>query len=240
MIRAKKSLSQNFLIDQNICKKIIKQTNIKDNTLIEIGPGYGFMTDFILQKKPKKLILIEKDFNLINFFIEKYKEEEKVIVIKNDILKVDLNEYKNVIIISNLPYNISTKIILYLFNFRKNILEMIFMVQKEVGEKFDYKLPKMNKYKFLTKIVSSYSKCFDVSSNVFTPKPKVCSTVVKFIIKRDIFEFEKAILFSKLIFKNVRKKIYKNIKLKNNNDSLLNKRVNELSIDDLLKIYDFF
>ena len=75
-------------------------------------------------------------------------------------LNYNLNKFKNLIIISNLPYNISTKIILYLFNFNKNISEMIFMIQKEVAEKFDYNLPKMNKYKFLTKIVSKLYKMF--------------------------------------------------------------------------------
>ena len=66
MIKAKKSLSQNFLIDKNICKKIIKQTHIKNKNILEIGPGYGFMTDIILENNPKKIILIEKDSNLVN------------------------------------------------------------------------------------------------------------------------------------------------------------------------------
>ena len=226
---AKKSLSQNFLIDKNICKKII----------LEIGPGYGILTDELLLNKPKKIFLIEKDTNLVNFLKNKYKKNKNIIVIEDDILNFDLTNFKNLIIISNLPYNVSTKIILYLFNFSHNIYEMIFMIQKEVSLKFDYKIHKMNKYKFLTKLVSNYSRCFDVSPKVFIPKPKVRSTVVKFIFNKKSIELEKANKFSKLIFKNVRKKINNNIKIKKNN-ILLNKRVNQLSIDELLSIYNFF
>ena len=238
MRKAKKSLSQNFLIDKNISEKILSYTNIKNKNVLEIGPGYGFMTDTIIKKKPKKLYLIEKDIFLINYLRDKYENNKNIIIIENDILKYNLN-HEDLVVISNLPYNISTKIILYLFNFNKNIKEMIFMIQKEVADKFDYNINNMNKYKFLTKIVSNYSKCFEVSSNVFFPKPKVLSTVVKFKFIKDKFELEKAKKFANIIFKNVRKKINNNVKIKNN-DKLLNKRVNELSINELLIIYNLF
>ena len=116
MIKAKKSLSQNFLIDKNISKKIIKEIKIKNQLIIEIGPGYGFLTDYILKEKPKKLILIEKDNILFKFLKDKYKNFNEVKIINKDILKVNLINYKKSIIISNLPYNISTKIILDLLN----------------------------------------------------------------------------------------------------------------------------
>ena len=167
MIRAKRSLSQNFLVDKNISKKIVDQTIVKNKTILEIGPGYGFLTDSILLKKPKKIILVEKDTNIKEKLYEKYKDNKKVEIIGSDILSLKLNKFKDLIIISNLPYNIITKVILYLFHFNENIYEMIFMIQKEVAQKFDYNLPKMNKYKFLTKIVSDFSRCFDVSPKVF-------------------------------------------------------------------------
>ena len=239
MLKAKKSLSQNFLIDNNISKKILKYTDIQDKKVLEIGPGYGFLTDKILEKKPKKLILIEKDFNLTLYLKNKYKENKNIIVICADILKFDLKKFNNLIVISNLPYNISTKVILYLFNFNKNITEMILMLQKEVAHKFDYKIKNMNKYKFLTKIVSNYFICFDVSSNVFFPKPKVSSSVVKFKFKKTIYNIEKAKIFSDKIFRNVRKKITNNIRI-NNKSPLLGKRVNQLNIDELLNIYNSF
>ena len=239
MAKAKKSLSQNFLTDKNIGNKIIKQTNINGQTILEIGPGYGFMTDHILSQNPKQIYLIEKDKLLVKYLINKYQNNKKINIIEDDILNVNLSNFKNLIIISNLPYNVSTKIILYLFNFNKNICELIVMIQKEVALKFDYNLPKMNKYKFLTYIVSIYSRLFDVSSKVFIPKPKVESTVVKFTFNKKEFDIDKAVQFSNLIFKNVRKKINNNIGIKNKS-KLLEKRVNQLTIDDLLNIYNFF
>ena len=239
MLKAKRSLSQNFLIDQNISKKIVDQTNVKNKIVLEIGPGYGFMTNCILLKNPKKLILIEKDTNLIKYLKKRYKDQKKIFIIEDDALNYDFSKHKNLIIISNLPYNISTKLILYLFSFHKNINEMIFMIQKEVAHKFDYKISNMNKYKFLTYTVSTFFRCFDVSSKVFVPKPKVKSTVVKFIFNKKRINFNKANLFSNLIFKNIRKKNNNNIKI-NSNNKLLNKRVNQLSIDEILNLYNFF
>ena len=239
MIIAKKSLSQNFLKDKNISKKITQLAKLKDNIVLEIGPGYGFMTDNILESKPKKLYIIEKDKYLIKFLKKKYSDNKKIVIIEGDILKQNLNKFKNLIIISNLPYNISTKVILYLFTFNKNILEMVFMIQKEVAEKFDYKIDNMNKYKFLTRIMTSYLRYFEVSPKVFIPQPKVKSTVVKFEFKKENLDISKANKFSDMIFKNVRKKIYKNLKIDKTDISVLNKRVNQLTIDELLWIYNF-
>ncbi len=239
MAKPKKSLSQNFLIDKNISKKIVDQTIVEGNEILEIGPGYGFLTDSILERKPKKIYLIEKDINLKKKLIEKYKNNKIVNIIGDDILSTSLSDFKNLIIISNLPYNISSKIILYLFNYKNNIYEMIFMIQKEMSLKFDYKLPKMNKYKFLTRIVSNYNRCFDVSSKVFFPKPKVKSTIVKFKFNKKNIDLNKANYFSAKIFKNVRKKIYNNLDT-NIENNLFNKRVDQLNIDELVSIYDFF
>ena len=239
MIKAKKSLSQNFLKDKNISKKITNLAKLKNNTVLEIGPGYGFMTDSILVNKPRKLYIIEKDKNLITFLKKKYSDNKKIVIIEGDILKLNLNKFKNLIIISNLPYNISTKVILYLFTFNKNILEMVFMIQKEVAEKFDYNINNMNKYKFLTRIMTYYFRHFEVSPKVFFPQPKVKSTVVKFEFKNKNADIKRAKNFSEIIFKNVRKKIYKNLKIKKTENIILNKRVNELTIDELLWIYNF-
>ena len=117
MLIPKKSLGQNFLIDKNICKKIINLTLVKNKNILEIGPGYGFMTDEILLRKPKKLYLIEKDEVIFKYLQKKYENNKEVIVINADILNVNLDGYRDLIIISNLPYNISTKVILNLFNY---------------------------------------------------------------------------------------------------------------------------
>ena len=113
------------------------------------------------------------------------------------------------------------------------------MIQKEQAIKFDYNLSKMNKYKFLTRLVSTFNRCFDVSSKVFVPKPKVSSTVVKFTFNRKNFDLKKAKEFSNKIFRNVRKKIYNNIDIKLNN-KFVDKRVNQLNINELLAIYNSF
>lgn len=239
MLRPKKSLSQNFLTDKNISNKIINLTNIKDKVILEIGPGHGFMTDDILLKNPKNLILIEKDKTLAGLLKNKYKNKSNVTVLCDDILSYDFSKFINLVVIANLPYNISSKVILHLFNFNKNINEMVLMLQKEMAEKFDYNSHKMNKYKFLTKLISTYSVCFHVSSSVFFPKPKVKSSVVKFIFDKENFDLDKAIKFSNLIFKNIRKKINNNIK-SNSNNKLLEKRVDQLTVNELLQIYNLF
>ena len=95
----KKSLSQNFLIDKNISKKIVDLTDVKGNYILEIGPGYGFLTDSILEKKPKKVYLVEKDDNLKKILIKKYKNNKKVKIIGDDIFSTSLSEFKNLIII---------------------------------------------------------------------------------------------------------------------------------------------
>ena len=115
MINPKKSLSQNFLKDKNICKKIVSEANIKNNLVLEIGPGYGILTDFILKEKPKKFILVEKDKEIFQFLKKKYSNNENIILHNIDILNFNFKDLNNLIVISNLPYNISSKIILNLF-----------------------------------------------------------------------------------------------------------------------------
>tara|TARA_B100000989_G_scaffold269241_1_gene224515 strand:- start:1211 stop:1930 length:720 start_codon:yes stop_codon:yes gene_type:complete len=236
----KKSLSQNFLLDKNICNKIISQTSIKNKIVIEIGPGNGSLTDVILLQKPKKLYLIEKDDILSRKLTKKYKNYNNIRIYNLDILDFDLSIFRDIIIISNLPYNVSTKIILYLFFYHNIISEMILMLQKEVAIKFDYNKPKMNKYKLYTKVTSKFKKCFDVSPKVFFPKPKVNSSVVKFKFKKHENDFINLDKFTKIIFKNMRKKIRNKINFNINNKNILNKRVDQLTIDELLNIYYFF
>jgi Dimethyladenosine transferase (rRNA methylation) len=160
MIEAKKSLGQNFLIDKNIIKKITDQTNIQNENIVEIGPGLGNLTDFIITKKPKNLILIEKDLKLFNYLKKKYKNQKIIKIVNIDALKYNFSKLDNVKIISNLPYNLSTKIIIKLIFYNKNIKHIVCMIQKELAEKFDYNKNKMNKYKFIIKFCSSYKMLF--------------------------------------------------------------------------------
>ena len=111
-IKAKKSLGQNFLIDKNIINKIITVANIQPNdNILEIGPGTGNLTESILNKKPKKIFVIEKDERLVNLLSERFKNQ--ITIINEDILKTSEHSISNdeLIVFGNLPYNISTQIL---------------------------------------------------------------------------------------------------------------------------------
>ena len=111
-IKPKKSLGQNFLKDKNIIKSIVEIGNItKNSVVLEIGPGTGNLTEFILKKNPKKIFVIEKDSNLVNILNNKFKKN--INIINKDILKINLNDFskEKIIIYANLPYNISTHLL---------------------------------------------------------------------------------------------------------------------------------
>ena len=146
---AKKSLGQNFLIDKNILKKIVNFTSIKDRHVIEIGPGKGSLTEEILKRNPKSLIVIEKDSNLAKELKEKYFKNKIIDVINEDVLKFDLEKIvkNNSIIFGNLPYNISSQILVKILRFNKwlpKFKDIVFMFQKELGDKIIGKFPSSN------------------------------------------------------------------------------------------------
>ena len=160
----KKSLSQNFLIDKNICKKIVNLSSIQNKNVFEIGPGKGILTDAILEKNPKKLTLVEKDNDIYNYLKFKYKNIKNIEIINNDFLNINLNYYKNLRIVSNIPYNISAKILKKIFFASNNVNELIMMVQKDFANKINYNdRKKMNKYKFLNEYSSKFTICFEAT-----------------------------------------------------------------------------
>tara|TARA_B100000575_G_C23141698_1_gene664560 strand:+ start:5993 stop:6721 length:729 start_codon:yes stop_codon:yes gene_type:complete len=242
MLKPKKSLSQNFLKDKNICKKIIDVSLIKNRTVIEVGPGKGFLTDFIIDAKPKKLLLIEKDIELFKKLKLKYKYNKNITLFNQDILSFNFEQFDKINIISNLPYNITSKFIFYCIKNYKFINSMTLMIQKEVANKIDIKKSKVNKYNFLINLYTNYKKCFDVSKNVFKPIPKVDSSVLTFNFKKYKLDLNKTLKFVNIIFKNKRKKIKNNIcsdlLIKTKID--VNKRVEELRYEELIKIYYLF
>ena len=238
MITPKKSLGQNFLLDKNIIKKITELTNIKNENIIEVGPGYGALTDEIIKLKPKKLIIIEKDYELYLILKKKYKKS-KITILNKDVFNFNFNELVNSKIISNLPYNISSKFILKTIVLNNNIKEMICMIQKELADKFDSKKGKMNKYKFISNYCTEYQINFTVSPKVFYPKPRVYSKVVKFLIKKQNFNLNKLEYFMKNFFINKRKKIKSNKKFSNLiNKKYLNYRFEDLNYQEVLEIYE--
>ena len=184
----KKSLGQNFLIDTNIAKKIINTVNLEGKNILEIGPGEGALTDQILRKKPKTLILVEKDFELSKKLKIKHKNNKKITVHNKDILKFnfDNNLKKNSVIFGNLPYNISSQILVKIIKTKKwppNFISLVLMFQKEMAERIMSKHGSSN-YGRLS-IISNYKlkiiKNFHVSPNCFFPRPKVTSTVLSFV-----------------------------------------------------------
>ena len=136
---SKKSLGQNFLKDKNIISKILNLVKIKDKNIVEIGPGKGSLTEAIIKKKPKSLILIEKDIELSNKLQIKYSKLKKIKIYNKDILKFDIERIlkSKSIIFGNLPYNISSQILVKFIKMEKwppKYNDIIFMFQKELGE----------------------------------------------------------------------------------------------------------
>ena len=223
MVFAKKSLGQNFLIDKNIIKKIINSTKIKNKNIIEIGPGKGALTDEILKKGPKSLKLIEKDNQLCEYLNNKYLNNKNIKIFNRDILNFDLNPIseKNSVIFGNLPYNISSQILVKIIKFKNlasTFTNIIFMFQKELGEKIACKFPSLN-YGRLS-ILANYKleiiNKFFISANCFFPKPKVSSMIIHFKPKSNsqykIDNLENLEKITNIFFSSKRKMINKGLK----------------------------
>lgn len=243
MFKLKKSLGQNFLIDKNIISKIINLINIKNKNIVEIGPGNGALTNKILEKNPKTLTLIEKDNKLLDELKIKYKNQKLINYYNEDILKIDLQKLinKNSIIFGNLPYNVSSQILVKLIKFKKwppLYTDLVLMFQKEVAEKIVGK--SYGRLSIIANLRLNIKKKFDVSANCFFPKPKVISTVLHFTPIKKInykikninnLEYITNILFSnkrKMINKNIRK-IFTHDQIKNFKNLNLNNRPSDLT-----------
>ena len=255
---AKKSLGQNFLIDNNIVKKIINLTTIKEKNIIEIGPGDGALTCEILKRNPKSLSVIEKDYNLSEKLKIKYSKNKIIKVYNADILKFDIEKISknNLAIFGNLPYNISSQILVKILKFKKwppKYNDVIFMFQKELGEKIIGKYPSSNygRLSILTSYRLSVLNKFFVSPNCFFPKPKVTSMVVHFKPKKknefNIKKIENLEKVTNIFFSNKRKMINKNLrkvlcdtKIKKISDLKMNLRPSDLQPEIYYKITELF
>lgn len=233
MIIAKKSLGQNFLIDKNIIKKILSLVKIENSNVIEIGSGKGALTNEILKKEPKSLSIIEKDDSLINELTSKFSNVKNVNIYKADILKFKIEKIqkKNSIIMGNLPYNISSQILIKFLKQEKwppKFKDLVFMFQKELGNKIinTYPSPNYGRLSIIANYRLNIVKKFLVSPNSFYPKPKVTSMVIHFqpkinnLIKiKNTNSLEK---ITNILFSNKRKMINKNI-LKILNEDMIKK-----------------
>ncbi len=233
MIKAKKSLGQNFLIDQNLINKIIDTININNQSVLEVGPGTGKLTEKILEKNPEKLIVIEKDNELALFIKNNFGPRVKVI--NQDVLKVDENLLHNekLIVFGNLPYNISTEIlckwILNIDNQNFWFSHLVLMFQKEVADRVIAK-PNTKNYGRLS-IISNWKlkikKICDVKPSSFSPKPKIDSTVLYFEPKENFLKLKDSKNLEKItrvFFAHRRKMIKKPFNLLfNGNENIIQK-----------------
>ena len=217
MINPKKSLGQNFLIDNKILEKITNLIDITNETVFEIGPGTGNLTEFILKQNPKKVIVIEKDLNLAENLKKKF--EEKVIVINDDVLKINESSFFNekVIVYGNLPYNISTEILIkWIINLKNNFwfYNMILMFQKEVAERIIAGVNTKNygRLSILSNWKLDVKKIIDIKPESFYPKPKVDSSVLFFSPKKQFHKINNPKNLEKItrVFFNHRRKMLRN------------------------------
>ena len=195
MIKAKKSLGQNFLIDQNIIDKIVNIIDVRDKNILEVGPGTGNLTEKILKKKPNNFLVVEKDYNLVNLLQEKF--NGKIKIINDDILKIEENSLSKQIltVYGNLPYNISTEILIkWILNMKEKKIwfnYLILMFQKEVADRIISKFDTKD-YGRLTVLANwrlKIKKICDIYPSCFSPKPKVESTLLIFEPKRNFVKF---------------------------------------------------
>ena len=248
-VSPKKFLGQHFLIDENISKKIVEAVNLKEfDKIVEFGPGKGALSKYLFDFSDK-LILIEYDTESVEFIKSSFKKHNPNIV-KKDFLKYNLKDVltqtsKN-LIIGNFPYNISSQIIFKILENYLLVGNLIGMFQKEVAERIISK-PNSKEYGIIsvkTQLLYDVKILFDVSPNVFFPKPRVNSSVISLTRKENIninFDLK---LFDKLVklsFQQRRKKIKNSLKkldLKENilEDSIFGLRPEQLSVNDFIKL----
>lgn len=194
-IKANKSLGQNFLINEEVVNKIVESSEIsKEDLVIEIGPGLGTLTKFLLEKA-KKVICIELDSKMITILNDRFRLYSNLEIKNKDVLKVDLknliknekevNEVKNVKIVANLPYYITTPIIMKLLEEELDLESITVMIQKEVADRL-IAIPGEKNTGAITYTVYYYSigeKITEVQKNSFIPEPEVTSEVIKLTIR---------------------------------------------------------
>ena len=196
MIKAKKSLGQNFLVDENILKKIVDISEIQDRSILEIGPGTGNLTSFILKNKPKKLFVVEKDKDLVLGLRKKFKDF--LVIINEDILDIDEKKFskEKLIVFGNLPYNISTEIlckwILNLDNDEFWFECLILMFQKEVADRIISNVNTSNygRLSILAKWKLDIIRICNIKPSCFFPKPKIESSLLLFKPKKNFFKID--------------------------------------------------
>lgn len=244
-----KKLGQNFLMNNDFKKRIVNSIEINNNDFVlEIGPGFGALTKYILEKT-SNVTLIEFDKRLAEVLSNNFKNIE---IINKDVLRVDLKSIFNSkkikeksIVISNLPYSISSQILINLLKIQ-TIDYMVLMVQKEMSDRITSKIgsKKYNGFSIIISLIANVEKLFDVPPSAFHPMPNVVSTVLKVTpIKNVNFDILKMEKFLRICFLNKRKKLVNNLKTKFNEkiiiDSFLKLSININSRPENLEPFEF-
>ncbi|MDA9076686.1 16S rRNA (adenine(1518)-N(6)/adenine(1519)-N(6))-dimethyltransferase RsmA [bacterium] len=215
-VKAKKSLGQNFLIDREVLEKIVSITDITNKEVLEIGPGSGNLTTYILKKKPKKLYVVEKDDDLAILLKEKFDTE--IEIINDDILKVSESTISNqkLSVFGNLPYNISTEILSkWILNIGSNFWfdSLVLMFQKEVADRIISKFNNSNygRLSILSSWKLNVKKILDIKPQSFSPRPKIDSSLLLFTPKENFFKLKDPKNLEKItrIFFSQRRKMLK-------------------------------
>ena len=232
MIRAKKSLGQNFLIDKDIIDRIIQTVSITNNEILEVGPGTGNLTKEILKNNPSKMYLVEKDTILAESLKEIF--DERVKIFNEDILKFNENSLSNnkIIVFGNLPYNVSTQILsTWVTKLKKNywFSDLVLMFQKEVADRIIAQFNNSNygRLSILANWRLNIKKICDISPESFSPRPKIQSTLIHFTPRKNFAEIKDPKNLEKItrIFFSHRRKMLKKPfnQIFNGNTDILNK-----------------
>tara|TARA_B100001173_G_scaffold306139_1_gene312545 strand:- start:277 stop:1068 length:792 start_codon:yes stop_codon:yes gene_type:complete len=218
LIKAKKSLGQNFLTDRDILKKITTIVTIKNKHILEVGPGTGNLTSFILKNNPKEMLVIEKDDELANNLDKIFNKQ--ISIINDDVLNIDetslFKEKVKVTVFGNLPYNISTEILSkWIINLKDNSWfdHLILMFQKEVADRI---IAKSNSSAYGRLSILSHwrlniEKICDIKPESFSPRPKIDSSLLLFSPKEKFFKIKDPKNLEKVtrVFFNQRRKMLK-------------------------------
>ena len=216
MIKAKKSLGQNFLIDKIILEKIVNSAPINDKIILEIGPGTGNLTSFILKNNPKKVFVVEKDNELAINLKDTFKDQ--LTIINDDILNIDENSLSNekVTVFGNLPYNISTEILSrWITNLKENFWfdHLVLMFQKEVADRIisKFNTSTYGRLSILSNWKLNIKKICDIKPDSFSPKPRIESSLLFFTPKENFYKIKNPKNLEKLtrVFFSHRRKMLK-------------------------------
>jgi 16S rRNA (adenine1518-N6/adenine1519-N6)-dimethyltransferase len=248
-VNPKKYLGQHFLIDENISKKIVNSVDFsRYNKIIEIGPGRGALTKYIIDQG-EKLSLVEIDNDSVNYLKETFYDQD-LDIIEKDFLKLkfenEFHGFNKILIFGNFPYNISSQIIFKILDNSKVIDGLTGMFQKEVAERIVSK-PNNKNYGILsvkTQLYYDVEILFYISPNVFFPKPKVKSSIIKMVKKVNPnlnCNLKLLDTIIKLSFQQRRKKIRNSLKKLDINkniieDSIFDHRPEQLSVNDFVRL----